>query len=81
MVGDYISTSIVPGRNVAFPAFEIATPPISGSTCIAAGTVCNEATFTARASILAVTGGSVTAGNPPTYAAPNKPIHVDYTAY
>lgn len=80
MVGDYISTSIVAGRAAAYPVFAVAAPP-TGSTCIAAGTVCHEAIFTARLASFPITGGNLTAGNPQTYVAPNHPIHVDYTAY
>jgi hypothetical protein len=77
MVGDYISTSIVPGKNYAVPAFEVATPPTGsppkGFTCISSGVVCHESTFAANVNL---TGGSITAGNDPTYAPPlwTKPV-------
>src|SRR5947209_9645172 len=68
MVGDYISTSIVSGKNYAVPAFAVATPPTGsppkGFTCISTGVVCHEATFAAKVNLI---GGSITAGNDPTY--------------
>jgi hypothetical protein len=77
MVGDYISTSIVSGKNYAVPAFAVAGPPSGnppkGFTCISSGVVCHEATFAAN---VPITGGSITAGNDATYAAPawTKPV-------
>ncbi len=71
MVGDYISTSIIPGDDDAFPAFEVATPPTNvppqGGTCNSAGVVCHESTFTTPEDLLKITGGTNVAGNAPTY--------------
>jgi hypothetical protein len=82
MVGDYISTSIVQGKNYAVPAFALAAPPTGnppkGSTCISSGVVCHEATFAAK---VFVRGGSITAGNDPTYAPPAWTQPVATTAY
>lgn len=58
MVADYISTSIVAGRERAIPAFAVAAPPTGnppkGQTCIA-GAVCHQAIF---AACVPVVGGS-----------------------
>jgi hypothetical protein len=80
MVGDYISTSIVSGDKDATPAFAVAQPPV-GLACIIAGTVCNVATFTTPEDLEGIVGGTVTAGNNPVYAPPNRPITVSRTAY
>lgn len=65
MVGNHISTSIVPGSQFATPLFAVATAPtgngIKGQTCIA-GAVCHEAIFTTAAPIV---GGSISVGNDP----------------
>jgi hypothetical protein len=46
VVGDYISTSIVPGDNDATPAFAVASPPTLPATdCAGSATACNEATL------------------------------------
>jgi hypothetical protein len=82
MVGDYISTSIVAGKNYAVPAFALAAPPTGnppkGFTCISSGVVCHESTFVAK---VFVRGGSITAGNDPTYAPPAWTQPVATTAY
>jgi hypothetical protein len=69
MVGDYISTSIIPGDDDATPAFEVATPPVTppgarSGTCVTVNVVCNEATFTTPDDLLKITGGTNTSGNP-----------------
>src|SRR6266581_1816723 len=62
MVGDYISTSIIPGDDDAFPAFAVATPPTNvppqGGTCNSAGVVCHESTFTTSEDLLKLAGGT-----------------------
>jgi len=60
MVGDYISTSIVPGATDATPVFEVASAPTGRPTCSnvhtgAPGSNCNEATFT---DLLLLAGGT-----------------------
>ena len=71
MVGDYISTSIISGKNHVFPAFAVATPPTNvppqGGTCNSPGVVCHESTFTTPEDLLEITGGTNVAGNAPTY--------------
>jgi len=57
MVGDYISTSIVPGDNDATPAFAVAQPPTGAASCGLAPAVCNEATFTTTEDFLRIQGG------------------------
>ena len=86
MVGDYISSSIIPGDDDAAPAFEVAFPPTNvppqGGTCNSAGVVCNEATFTTSEDLLKITGGTNTAGtNEPTYMPPAQSGPVARTAY
>ena len=62
MVGDYISTSIVPGDDDATPVFEVAQSP--------SGTVFNEATFTTSEDLLKMVGGTITsASDPVTFSA------------
>lgn len=51
MVGDYISTSIVPGDNDATPVFNVAFAPGGG--------LFNEATYTTPEDLLKIAGGSV----------------------
>ncbi len=71
MVGDYISTSIIPGDDDAFPAFAVATPPTNvppqGGTCNSAGVVCHESIFTTSEDLLKLTGGTNVAANAPTF--------------
>ncbi len=62
MVGDYISTSIVPGDNDATPVFALAhapTPPTAA--CGDPGAVCDEAIFTTPEDLLTLVGGTNTA--------------------
>ena len=63
MVGDYISTSIVPGDDDATPVFEVAKPPTGSSSCSnlttgAPGQGCHEATYTTPEDLLKITGGT-----------------------
>src|SRR2546421_12472159 len=63
MVGDYISTSIVPGDDDATPVFEVAKPPTGTSSCSnlstgAPGQHCHEATFTTPEDLLKMSGGT-----------------------
>jgi BNR repeat-like domain len=60
MVGDYISTSIVPGATDATPVFEVASAPTGRPTCSnlktgAPGSRCNEPTFS---DLLLIAGGT-----------------------
>ena len=86
MVGDYISTSIIPGDDDATPVFEVAFPPSNvppqGGTCNTAGVVCHESTFTTSEDLLAITGGTNAAGpNEPTYGASGQVAPLTRTAY
>jgi len=63
MVGDYISTSIVPGDDDATPVFEVAKPPTGTSTSCssssgAPGQHCDEATYTTPEDLLKIVGGT-----------------------
>jgi hypothetical protein len=51
MVGDYISTSIVPGKQKAFPFFAFAKPAVNG--------IFDEALYTTANEALAVRAGNV----------------------
>jgi len=62
MVGDYFSTSIVPGDDDATPVFMVAKPP-STPTCSdlttgAPGQGCNQATYTTPEDLLKMVGGT-----------------------
>lgn len=87
MVGDYISTSIIPGATYATPAFDVAQPPTGkspkGSTCIAPQTTCHVATYTTPEGLLAVVGGTNTVGNEQQrYFAPaDSSNHKVYSSY
>jgi hypothetical protein len=75
MVGDYISTSIVPGDDDATPVFEVAKPPTT-PTCSnlstdAPGSGCDEATYTTPEDILKISGGTNVSHD----VAPSVPIH------
>ena len=62
MVGDYISTSIVPGDDDATPVFEVAFAPTPPPNCSspngAPGQGCHEATYTTPEDLLKITGGT-----------------------
>lgn len=62
MVGDYISTSIVPGDDDATPVFEVAHPPTtptcSNLTTGAPGSGCDQATYTTPEDLLKMIGGT-----------------------
>lgn len=64
MVGDYISTSILPSDEDATPVFEVAFHPTGGTACDLSPIVCHENTYTAPEGLSQVQlrGGSVTAG-------------------
>jgi hypothetical protein len=88
MTGDYISTSIIPGDDDAFGAFEIATPPTippsaKSGTCVSSGVVCHEATFTTPEDLLKITGGSNADGNAPAFLPVPGPLsnHKVYTDF
>jgi len=64
MVGDYISTSIVPFGDDATPVFAAAQPPMPATlTCGDPGSTCNEATFTTSRDLLRIVGGSIIMGS------------------
>jgi hypothetical protein len=63
MVGDYISTSIVPGDDDATPVFEVASAPTPPPNCSnlstgAPGSGCDEATFTTPEDLVKMIGGT-----------------------
>ena len=62
MVGDYISTSIVPGDDDATPVFEVAHPPTtptcSNLTTGTPGSGCDQATYTTPEDLLKMIGGT-----------------------
>jgi hypothetical protein len=60
MVGDYISTSILPGDDDAFPVFAIAFAPKGGAVCGDPGVVCNEAMYTTPQDLAHIVGGTNT---------------------
>jgi hypothetical protein len=64
MVGDYISTSIVPGDDDATPVFEVAFPPTGAAAC-GPGVVCHENTYTTQEDLLKIVGGNNVAGSDP----------------
>jgi len=66
MVGDYISTSIVPA-NDATPVFAVARQPSGAPDCFAVGAVCHEDMYTAPEDLLRLVGGTNTAGNEPVF--------------
>ncbi len=85
MVGDYISTSIIPGDDDATPVFEVAfhpngTPTCSNVTTGAPGQHCNEATFTTSEDLLHLMGGTNPATSGPTYGLANPPAHTKHIA-
>lgn len=63
MVGDYISTSIVPGDDDATPVFAVAEPPTGAAACGLAPAVCNEAMFTTAEDLMRIVGGPNAAGS------------------
>ena len=68
MVGDYITTSIVPGDDDATPVFAVAQAPTGMATCSnvvtdAPGATCNEAMFTTHEDLVPVRGGANVATN------------------
>jgi hypothetical protein len=63
MVGDYISTSIVPGHGDALPVFMVATTPTPPPDCSnvttgAPGAGCHQAAFTTQRDLLKIVGGT-----------------------
>src|SRR5436190_13075057 len=78
MVGDYISTSIVPGDDDATPVFEVARPPTGTPTCSnlstgAPGQNCHQATFTSSEDVLKIIGGTNVSNAQAPSNLPNKP--------
>jgi hypothetical protein len=80
MVGDYISTSIVPLDDDATPVFEVAHQPTVGTDCFNAGAVCDEATFTTSEDLLLLVGGTHAVGNETTYTLPHQAAKIRHTA-
>lgn len=81
MVGDYISTSIVPGTDDAFPVFAVAQAPRGTATCSdpmtgAPGSQCDEAMFTTPAELLPIVGGTHAVRNEPTYPLTRAPAQI-----
>jgi hypothetical protein len=86
MVGDYISTSIVPHHFNAIPVFAVAFPPTPATlTCGDPGSTCNEATFTTAEGWQRVVGGNIVMGHDPvlahTPAAPSARTRLAPTAF
>jgi hypothetical protein len=83
MVGDYISTSIVPGDDDATPVFAVATAPTPPPNCSnlstgAPGLGCHEAMFTTPEDLMKIIGGTnashdVAPSNLPKKTAPTTP--------
>jgi hypothetical protein len=86
MVGDYISTSIVPGDDDAIPVFEVAKAPTGTASCSniktgAPGQQCNQATYTTPEDLALLVGGTNAATGGPTYGLANPPAHMKHKAY
>jgi hypothetical protein len=58
MIGDYISTSILPGSN-AVTVFPVAHKPEGNTTC-GLGVVCDQAMYTAPEGLMSIVGGTNT---------------------
>jgi hypothetical protein len=69
MVGDYISTSILPGDDNAFPVFAVALAPTGGAVC-GLGVICNQAMYTMPSELVHIAGGTNTSVGDPTIASP-----------
>ncbi len=85
MVGDYISTSIVPGDDDATPVFAVAKAPTGSTTCSnlstgAPGSGCHEAMFTTPEDLLLLVGGTNSVGVEATYPLPHAPAKIRHTA-
>jgi hypothetical protein len=80
MVGDYISTSIVPGDDDATPIFEVAFPPTGASSCNVPPVVCHENTYTTSEDLASIVGGSNSVGNEATYTLSHPPSKIKHTA-
>jgi hypothetical protein len=85
MVGDYISTSIVPGDDDATPVFMVAfhpngTPTCSNITTGAPGQHCNQPTFTTSEDLAQIVGGTNAATGGKTYGLANPPAHIKHRA-
>ena len=77
MVGDYISTSIVPGDNDATPVFEVAKVPTT-TTCSnvstgAPGSGCDQATYTTPEDLVQMVGGTNVSNDATPSLPTNKP--------
>ncbi len=84
MVGDYISTSIVPGDDDANPVFAVARPPDTPPSCSnlstgAPGQDCHQAMFTTPEDLLLITGGTNAATSGPTHMPAKPPAHIRHT--
>ncbi len=80
MVGDYISTSIVPRDDDATPVFEVAFQPTGSSDCATPGTVCHENTYTTPEDLLLIVGGSNAAVNGHIYVTAQQRQLIRHTA-
>lgn len=85
LVGEYISTSIVPGDDDAIPVIMVAKAPTGTATCSnimtgAPGQNCNQATYTTSEDILQIVGGTNAATGGPTYGLANAPAHTKHKA-
>jgi hypothetical protein len=85
MVGDYISTSIVPGDDDATPVFAVASAPPPPPNCSnlktgAPGSGCHEAMFTTPEDLLQIVGGTNAIGNESTYPLAHPPAKIRHTA-
>jgi len=63
MVGDYISTSIIPGDDDATPVFEVAFAPTGSASCGLSPIVCHQSTYTTPEDLAALRGGPVSTGS------------------
>jgi hypothetical protein len=80
MVGDYISTSIVPANADATPVFAVAHPPTGGTTCDVPPVVCDQATYTMPENLLPIVGGTNTVGSELTYSLAQQPALIRHTS-
>ncbi|HLZ80691.1 MAG TPA: hypothetical protein VKP04_03605, partial [Ktedonobacteraceae bacterium] len=81
MVGDYISTSIVPGDTDANGVFEVAHPPTGAASCSDPGAVCDQDTFTTPEGLLQMVGGTNTSTGDPTVVGTSQPGKFASTNY
>ncbi len=80
MVGDYISTSFVPGDD-ATPVFAVAQPPTGASSCGLLPVVCHEAMFTTPKDLLQIVGGTNALSNGPTFSPSQQPELIRHSTF